>query len=261
MAETVAPQPLSAPLLQPLHGIRHGFFGRKGGVSSGIYESLNMGRGSGDDPPSVAANRAAALACLGGARLFTPYQVHGTDVWSVDWQSDSEAPPRADVVVTRTPGIMIGIVTADCGPVLLADAHQGVIAACHAGWRGAMDGVIETAIGAMESLGARRRRIQAALGPMIAQKSYEVGAEVRAAFLAKHPDAGRFFAAGRQAGKYQFDLDGAILDRLAQAGIGACESLGRDSYAEADRFYSYRRTTHRGESDYGRQLSAILLMG
>ncbi len=241
-------------------GIAHGFFTRRGGVSRGVYRSLNVGRGSGDDPAHVAANRARACAMLDAAALVTPYQVHGADVHVLDAATDpGAAPPRADAVVTTRRGIAVGVVTADCVPVLLADPGSGVIAAAHAGWRGALAGICAATIAAMERRGARRMRIRAAIGPAIAQASYEVGAEVRDSFLAAFPEARRFF---RQAGsgRHLFDLVGLVAARLAAAGIDMVEVLAGDTYADAERFFSYRRSTHLGETDYGRQLSAIALI-
>ncbi len=241
-------------------GIAHGFFTRRGGVSTDVYRSLNVGRGSGDDPAHVAANRTRACAVLGAAALVTPYQVHGSDVLVLDDAADPDAAPaRADAVVTARRGIAVGVVTADCVPVLLADAGAGVVAAAHAGWRGALAGICAATIAAMERCGARRTHVRAAIGPAIAQDSYEVGAELRSAFLAALPEARRFFREG-ESGHYLFDLVGLVADRLAASGVGAVEVLACDTYADSDRFFSYRRSTHLGARDYGRQLSAIALL-
>ncbi len=241
-------------------GLAHGFFTRRGGVSRGVYRSLNVGLGSGDDPAHVAENRARAMRALGADALATPYQVHGAAVHVLTERADETAPPpRADAMVTTRRGIAIGVVTADCVPVLLADAGAGVIAAAHAGWRGALAGICSATVSAMEGLGARRARIRAAIGPAIAQGSYEVGPEVRDAFLAALPPASRFFATA-EGGRYLFDLPGLVASRLAALGLDAIETLACDTYAGADRFFSYRRSTHRGETDYGRQLSAIALI-
>lgn len=239
--------------------IVHGFFTRRGGVSEGLHASLNMGRGSSDLAANVALNRAAALDALGGSRLLTPYQVHGADVWTVDAASDPDAPPRADAVVSRTEGLMIGVLTADCCPVLFADPGAGVIGAAHAGWRGLAAGVLEATLVAMESLGAARDRIVAVAGPSIAHESYEVGEDMRAECLAHKPGLEGHFVPSDREGHYRFDLVGSVRHCLACAGIRASGAIGRDCYAEETMFFSYRRATHRREPDYGRQLSAILL--
>lgn len=250
---------LTAPSLDALDPVAHAFFTRRGGVSDGLYESLNAGRGSKDDPGAVAENRARMTAALKADRLATPYQVHGTRTAIVgrDWSADD--PPKADALVTAERSIAIGVVTADCVPVLMADAQAGVAAAVHAGWRGAAAGVLESAVLAMEGLGADRGHVVAAIGPSIAQASYQVGPEVRGSFVAIEPFFRTFFARSKQAGKFLFDLEGAVAGLLATLGVGSVEPLGRDTYADEARFYSYRRATHRGEADYGRQLSAIAL--
>ena len=243
-----------------LPGIRHGFFTRAGGVSEGLYASLNCGIGSRDERARVIENRARVSAALGVAagRLATPYQVHGTAVAFVETAWAPGQGPQADAVVTDRPGVALGIGTADCGPILLADATARVIGAAHAGWRGALAGVGEAAIAAMETLGARRERIVAVLGPSISQANYEVGPELVAQFTQDDPANGRFFAPSPRTGHAQFDLPGYTVARLAAAGVTAA---GMDvcTYAESARFFSYRRTTHRGEPDYGRQISAIVL--
>jgi len=251
---------LTAPELASAKGVAHGFFTRQGGVSEGIYASLNAGRGSQDDPDRVAENRRRCVAVLGVDRLATPYQVHGAIALVVDDLHDPKTPPRADAFVTRTPGLAVGVVTADCAPVLLAEPEAGVVAAAHAGWRGALAGILESAVTQMETLGARRSRIRAAIGPTIAQDSYEVGGEVRTAFMAEETFFTAFFAQGARPGKYQFDLEAAVAGCLSRAGVGSVELLAADTYADPERFYSYRRAQHRGESDYGRQLSAIALI-
>lgn len=239
-----------------LSGIPHGFFGRRGGVSTGVVAGLNVGTGSGDDPDAVAENvRRAAMAVLSNADLARVYQVHSADcVVAEPWPMDAR--PRADALVTDRPGLLLGIVTADCAPMLLADVEAGVIGAAHAGWRGAIDGVTDATIEAMEKLGARRERIVAAVGPCIAQASYEVDEGFRERFVRTHPDNDRFFADG-PAGKPHFDLEAYVVARLAVAGIRRVEALGLDTCADPDRFYSFRRATHRGEADYGRQFSLI----
>ena len=244
-------EPIRARVLE---GIPHGFLTREGGVSTGEVASLNVGLGSGDDPAAVAENRRrAAEVVLPGARLVAVHQVHSADCVTVAEPWDDAHRPTADALVTDRPGILLGIVTADCAPVLLADAEAGVIGAAHAGWRGARAGVAEAVIAAMEALGAKRERIAAAIGPAIAQPSYEVSEDFRAQFAA---DDERFFAPGRP-GHRQFDLEGYVAARLERAGAGKIEALGLDTYSDPGRFYSYRRSTHRGEPAYGRQFALI----
>lgn len=252
---------LLAPPLSILPGIRHAFFTRDGGVSQGIYASLNGGVGSNDAPEKVAENRArmAAVLGVGPHNLITPYQIHSADVAVADAPWTAETRPRADAVVTRTPGLAIGVSTADCGPLLFAEADARVIGAAHAGWRGAFTGVIEATLAAMEKLGARRERIVAALGPSISQPNYEVGPEFVERFLAADVDNARFFADAERPGHAMFDLKGYIADRVARAGVGNFTDIGLCTYADPDRFYSYRRTTQRGEPDYGRHINAITL--
>jgi hypothetical protein len=235
--------------------VPHGFLGRRGGFSTGEVAGLNVGWGAGDDPAAVRENRRrAAQAVLPGAVLACPYQVHSADVVIVEeaWADDGER-PRGDALATALPGILLGIVTADCAPVLFADVRAGVIGAAHAGWRGAHGGVCENTIAAMEALGAARANIAAAIGPAIAQASYEVGEDFRANFT--NADA-RFFVSGRE-GHYRFDLPAYIAARLERAGIGKVEDLALDTYPDETRFYSYRRATHRGEASYGRQIALI----
>jgi YfiH family protein len=254
---------LQARSLTALPGIRHAFFTRAGGVSEGVYASLNGGVGSRDAAAHVAENRARMAARLSVApeRLITAYQVHSPHVVVAEAPWPLDRRPRADAIVTRMPGLAIGISTADCGPILLADAEARVIGAAHAGWRGALDGIIEAAVAAMERLGAERGRIVAATGPMIRQPSYEVGPDLIGRFLAADADNARFFAPGGREGHAQFDLAGFIVARLVEAGIAQIEDLGHCTYADPDRFYSYRRTTHRAEPDYGRHINAIALAG
>ena len=239
---------------EALAGIPHGFLGRRGGVSQGAIAGLNIGLGAEDDSEAVTENRRRAVsAVLPDARLATVYQVHSADVVEVraPWPQDER--PRADGMVTDRPGLLLGIVTADCAPVMFADREAGVIGAAHAGWRGAHGGVLENTVAAMERLGASRLRIVAAIGPAIAQPSYEVDARFRDNFA---PDDAAFFAPGRAA-HWQFDLAGYAARRLREAGIEGVELLGLDTYADEDRFFSYRRATHRGEPTYGRQFSLI----
>jgi polyphenol oxidase len=250
---------LTAPALE-LPGVRHAFFTRNGGVSGGQYASLNAGLGSQDDPAHVRENRARAAAHFGlpPQALVTAHQVHSPRPVTADgpWPGDT---PQADAVVTATPGVICGALAADCAPVLLADAQARVVAAAHAGWRGALGGVVEAAIARMIELGAARERIRAAVGPCIGPASYEVGLEFEAAFASADAAHLRFFAAGVAPDKRMFDLPAFVLARLAAAGIEGAQWVGADTCAQADDFYSNRRAFKQGESDYGRLLSAIVL--
>jgi len=240
-----------------LAGVAHGFLGRRGGVSEGLHGGLNVGTGSTDTPAALAENRRRATeAVLRGATLVTLYQVHSADCVTVRAPIDHALRPHADALVTDRPGLAIGVLTADCAPVLLADAEAGVVGAAHAGWKGALAGVTDTTIVAMEALGARRDRIAAAVGPCIARASYEVDRGFQQRFEQADPANERFFVDGRE-GHAQFDLEAYVAHRLAAAGLTRIETLGLDTYADADRFFSYRRATHRGEPDYGRQISII----
>lgn len=243
--------------------VRHGFFTRQGGVSPGIYASLNGGLGSRDAAANVTENRARMAAALGVAseRFLTCYQIHSPQVVVAETPWTRETAPRADAVVTCVPALAVGVTTADCGPLLFADAKGGVVGAAHAGWKGALGGVIEATLSAMERLGARRGRIVAALGPMIRQPNYEVGADLVERFCAADAANAAFFAAAPREGHSLFDLPGYIARRLAASGIAAVEDLGICTYADAERFYSYRRATHRGEPDYGRHVNAVALIG
>lgn len=248
---------LDIVLAASLADLPHGFLGRKGGVSTGVVAGLNAGLGSGDEPDSVAENRArAASAVLAGAPLVSVYQVHSPDCVTVREPWGDDARPHADALVTDRPGLLLGIVTADCAPILLADRGAGVVGAAHAGWKGALHGVIDSTVNAMEALGARRSAIVAAVGPCIAQSSYEVDEAFADRFRAGDAGNSRFFAAGRE-GHWQFDLEGYAAHRLESAGVGTVEKLGLDTYAEPARFYSFRRSTHRQEPAYGRQISLI----
>jgi YfiH family protein len=242
-------------------GVAHGFFTRRGGVSAGVYASLNGGVGSRDAPEAVAENRARIAVALGVApeRLAVPYQVHSPDAVAVADHWAPDARPRCDGIVTATPGLALGVTGADCGMILFADPGARVVGAAHAGWKGALTGVIEATVAAMERIGAKRETIAAALGPCIAQDSYEVGPEFVAAFAEAGEDTRRFFVASRGMGRSMFDLNGYIAERVARAGVGRFEDLGLDTYADEDRFFSYRRTTHRKEHDYGRLVSSIVL--
>jgi YfiH family protein len=237
-----------------LKDVPHGFMTRRGGISTGAVAGLNCGFGAGDDPAAVAENRRrAAEAVLPGATLVGLHQIHSPDVVTVTEPWGDDARPRADALVTDRPGVLLGVLTADCAPVLLADPEAGVVGAAHAGWKGAHLGVIANTIAAMEALGAKRTRIAAAVGPCIRQPSYEVTDEFRAQFAA---DDARFFAPGAP-GRWQFDLPGYVAQALERAGVETIEVLARDTYAEAQAFYSFRRATHREEPSYGRQLSLI----
>jgi YfiH family protein len=239
--------------------LSHGFFGRPGGVSVGVYAGLNCGPGSGDDREAVIENRRRATETLGGAKLVTCYQVHSTTAVTVTAPWEIDAAPHADAMATNVPHLALGILTADCAPVLLADAEAGVIGAAHAGWKGAIGGVTDAAIAAMEGLGAKRSRIAAAIGPCIAQVSYEVDAGFRERFLADAADNDAFFAQAGRDGHYQFDLEAYVMRRLSLAGVSDILPLNCDTYADPRGFFSFRRATHRGEKDYGRDLSAIAL--
>jgi len=244
-----------------LGGIRHEFFTREGGVSAGIFASLNCGLGSGDDIERVHENRARAASRLdvAASALLSLHQVHGRDVVTVEAPWAEGARPKADAMVTKRPGIALGILTADCAPVLFADAEAGVIGAAHAGWRGLLAGVIEATLAAMTTLGARVDRVTAEVGPTIGPQSYEVGPEFPAPFLAADPANARFFRPAQRAGHHMFDLPAACLARLAAAGVAAAAASGEDTCREGSRYFSYRRSVLRGERDYGRGLSAIVL--
>lgn len=252
---------LQATILAVLPGIRHAFFTRSGGVSEGVYTSMNGGVGSNDAPERVAENRARMALALGVAaeRFITPYQIHSADVVAVSTPWTAETRPRADAVVTRQTGLAIGVSTADCGPLLFADSSAGVIGAAHAGWRGAFNGVIEATVSAMEKLGADRGTIAAALGPAIRQANYEVGPEFVAGFLDRDAGNAQFFSDSARADHAMFDLTGFIAAQIARAGIVKFEDLALDTYAEPERFYSFRRATHLKEPDYGRHINAIAL--
>ena len=243
---------ITAPTLV---GVAHGFLGRTGGVSRGVHAGLNVGIGSDDDAAAVAENRdRATVAVLPGATLVTPYQIHSAECITVRAPFDDR--PRGDALVTDRPGLALGILTADCAPVLLADREAGVVGAAHAGWKGAFGGVTDSTLLAMEALGAKRERIAAAIGPCIARASYEVDAAFAQRFEADDPANERFFAEGRD-GHFQFDLEAYVAHRLAAAGVTRVAMLGLDTYADEARFFSFRRATHRGEPDYGRQISII----
>jgi polyphenol oxidase len=251
---------LGSPLLLAIPGLRHAFFTREGGVSDGIYASLNGGLGSNDDPRNVAENRRRMAEQLAVApdHLLSVHQIHSPDavVASRPWENGSR--PRADALVTRTEGLAIGVTAADCGPILLVDPHARVIGAAHAGWKGALTGILESTIGAMESLGAERERMVAAIGPMIRQHSYEVGGEFVERFIDAEADNVLFFLPSTRQGHSMFDLAGFIRMRLENAGVLMIDDIGLDTYSD-ERFYSYRRSVHRKEPDYGRHVHAIAL--
>ncbi|MDP1908713.1 MAG: peptidoglycan editing factor PgeF [Hyphomicrobium sp.] len=233
----------------------HGFLGRRGGASTGMLAGLNVGTGSNDDRTAIAENRRRAVAAvLPGAELVTVHQVHSAEAVLVERAWSHEQRPRADAMATDRPGVLLGILTADCAPVLLVDVEAGVVGAAHAGWRGALGGVTDAVIAAMESLGAVCAHIRAAVGPCIASASYEVDEAFRDRFLAEDAANARFFA---MHAKPHFDLEAYVVHRLRTAGIGEVEALHLDTYADDSRFFSYRRSTHAGEPDYGRQVSLI----
>lgn len=253
--------PLQSPLLAAVPGVRHGFFTRNGGVSTGLYASLNVGRGSKDEAGDVAENRRRAAAWFGAepGSLLTCYQIHSATVLVADHPWGDER-PEGDGVVTMETGLVCGALAADCAPVLLADPNAQVVAAVHAGWRGALAGVVEAAVDAMTQEGASPMQITAAVGPCIGPQSYEVGPEFLKAFTDKDPAHEAFFSAGASGDRRMFDLPGFVLSRLKAVGVGRCAWIGRDTYAEPDQFFSNRRAVHRGEGDYGRLLSAIALV-
>jgi polyphenol oxidase len=253
------PTPFLADSLSRLPGIAHGFFTRHGGVSQGIYASLNCGVGSKDDRAAVAENRTRVASHLGANDLVSAYQVHGTTALFVDNAWPAQERPRVDALVTRTPGIAVGTLTADCAPVLFADAQTGVVAAAHAGWRGALAGILEAAIAKMEEADARRERIHAAVGPCIGQAAYQVGPEFEAEFLGHDIANAAYFTAADAAGRPHFDLSLFVAHRLRRAGVQTVDALNACTFAGEPDFFSYRRSRLRGEPDYGRQISAIVL--
>ena len=251
--------PITHPLLEKA-GIRHGFFTRAGGVSTGIYEGLNTGMGSNDNPAAVAENRRRVAAHLEGVPddLAACFQIHSAIARTADagWKNER---PEGDAVVTATPGVICTILTADCAPVLLADPFTGVVGAAHAGWKGALEGVVHSTVKAMQALGSEPRRMVAVVGPCIAQASYEVGADFQARFAHSEPGSERFFGPGPRPDKRQFDLPGFVLWRLEQAGVADAAWTGHDTRTDATRFYSNRRAYLEGDADFGRLMSAISL--
>ena len=256
------PNPSTADCLSDIKGVAHGFFTREGGVSEGIYAGLNCGAGSQDDPARVMENRARVTSQLGvpARSLLTCYQIHSASAVIVTEPWTFETMPKADALVTNMPGLPIGALTADCAPILFADPEAHVIAATHAGWKGALNGVLESTIATMTRIGAKRNRIRAALGPCIGPTAYEVGPEFEATFLNVDPSFQRFFRRPSPDARPYFDLPGFILERLSDAGLYTVEDCSECTYANESRLYSYRRTTHRREPDYGRQVSAIVLL-
>jgi polyphenol oxidase len=256
---TIPPRITAASLAHP--AIRHAFFTREGGVSSGVYASLNGGTGSRDDPDKVRENRNRMAAALGvtGERFLVPFQVHSADaiIIAEPWPEGARA--RCDGIVTNAQGLALGVTGADCGMLLFTDPIAGVIGAAHAGWKGALNGILEATVVEMEQLGARRSNISVALGPMIGGKSYEVGPEFEARFVAADADYKRFFTPSEREGHFYFDLPAFIAMRAHEANVGSFENLGLDTYADEARFFSYRRMTHRGEPDYGRLIAAIAI--
>ena len=253
-------KPLTSPSLSALNGIAHGYFGRRGGVSTGVFASLNCGYGSDDDADLVRENRTRVAAWLGTGepRLLTVYQVHSAEAVCVTAPWTRGDAPKADGMATSVRGIALGVLAADGAPVLFADAEAGVVGSAHAGWKGAIGGVVEAVVSAMEGLGARRARVRAAIGPCISQTAYEVGPEFRERFLEHAAANARFFAPGARRGHWQFDLPGYVTLRAQAAGVQV-EALGVCTYADEASYFSFRRTTHRAETQYGRNLSAIML--
>ena len=251
----------SASSLASIDGVRHGFFTRKGGVSTGIYDSLNCGPGSRDEAANVTENRARVAEILGAepGRLVTVFQKHSAEAVVAERPWKDGKTPEADAIVTAMPGLAIGILTADCAPVLFCDGEARVIGAAHAGWRGAASGIVEATVAAMRKLGAKPERMVAVIGPTISQKAYEVGADFVERFVAEEAESAAFFITDEGSGEPHFDLAGYVGERLARAGVGTIFDLGFCTYCEETRLFSYRRSQHHGEDDYGRQISAIVL--
>ena len=262
---THAVEALTSNILSEQGGLRHGFFTRRGGVSAGIYASLNCGPGSADDSGHVNENRARVIRALGeragaGKELNTLAQVHSARVVSLRQALPRGQHPRADALVTDVPGLVIGVLAADCVPVLFADTAGSVVAAAHAGWKGALGGILAATVAAMGEMGAPAQRIIACVGPCIQQQSYEVGAQFRQQFIDADGGNSAYFRDSPRAGHFMFDLSGYVTQRVEAAGVAGVERLPLDTYAREEEFFSYRRATHREESDYGRQVSAIALI-
>jgi YfiH family protein len=253
------PTPLAADCLALVAGAEHGFFTRRGGVSVGGYASLNCGLGSRDDPAAVQENRARVMACLGAEGLITAHQVHSATAVIAEAPWRHEERPRADAIVTARPGFAVAVLTADCAPVLFADPTARIVAAAHAGWRGALSGIIESTLATMEKLGARRERVRAAVGPSIGQGAYEVGPEFEAQFLGRDAASAPFFSRREPHLRPHFDLASYCEERLRRAGVATVDIVAPCTYAHADDFFSYRRSRAQIEADYGRQISAIVL--
>jgi polyphenol oxidase len=252
-------EPITAARLASLPGLAHGFFTRRGGVSRGVYASLNCGPGSRDDPAAVVANRARVQTRLGAHALLSAHQVHSATALVVSSAWPDGERPRADALVTATPGLAVSALTADCAPVLLADAKARVVAAAHAGWRGALAGILEATVAAMEGLGAKRETIAAALGPTIGPAAYEVGWEFQDAFLARDPCSGGFFSLPAAGSRPHFNLPAYVIDRLRRIGVATAAEPMPCTFAQADALFSYRRSCRQNDGDYGRQISAIVL--
>ncbi len=252
---------IEAPELKAIDNLRHGFFTREGGVSSGIYGSLNCGLGSDDDPALVRENRSRVAGQLGIApgQFVSPYQIHSDNAVLVNEPWLREDAPKADALVTKTPGLAIGVATADCAPVLFAESEAGIVGAAHAGWQGALGGILEATVALMERAGGDRAKIVAAVGPAISGQSYEVGDEFRDRFVRHDPENAKYFSEPSEGAKPHFALSQFVSDRLRGAGVGTVEDLEICTYRDETRLFSYRRTTHRREPDYGRQISAIVL--
>jgi YfiH family protein len=253
------PKPITADSLAALTGIAHGFFTREGGVSEGTYAALNCGLGSQDDPDAVRENRARVAAHLGAPSLITPHQVHGTTAVVAQEAWPKDARPKADAIVTTRRGLAVGVLTADCAPVLFADGEAGVVAAVHAGWRGALSGILEATIAEMQRIGASPQRIVAAVGPCIGQPAYQVGPDFEQAFLERDPASAQFFTRPEPGARPHFDLGAYVALRLVRAGIGGNQMTKLCTYARSAEFFSFRRSQALGEPDYGRQISAIVL--
>jgi YfiH family protein len=253
--------PIQSSILAEIPGVRHGFFTRQGGVSEGLYAGLNCGLGSRDETDRVMENRARVARHLGGSGqgVLTLYQVHSAVALTIDRPIAREALPKADAVVSATPGLVVGVLTADCTPVLFADPEAGVVAAAHAGWRGAVGGIVEATVAEMERAGARRDRIRAAVGPAICQRAYEVGLEFRAEVEAESSDNHRFFMVPAAGSRPRFDLPGYVAHRLGRLGLAGLDITAPCTYENESLFFSFRRSTHRQEPDYGRQISAIVV--
>jgi purine-nucleoside/S-methyl-5'-thioadenosine phosphorylase / adenosine deaminase len=253
--------PLLSSTLSGIDGVAHGFFGRQGGVSTGIYASLNCGYGSSDETASVTENRTRVARALGaeGDRLLTVHQIHSPEAVHVTVPWSRGDAPKADAMATIVPGIALGVLAADCAPVLLADPQARVIGAAHAGWKGALGGVVESVVALMETLGAKRSRIRAAVGPCISQAAYEVGPEFRARLLEQRPDNAGYLVPSKRADHWQFDLPGYVAAKAEALELAGFDRLDTCTYANSEQYFSFRRTTHRSEPDYGRNLSAIML--